>query len=189
MPAPTDRVQLHKQESAADGGDAADSDEFLVTLPLEPNEDAPEVQGLFLQPPAPSTAKDEDVYLTRDAAGNMVFRDAVDATERTISDFLTGGSGITESEHRDLDQLVHNIAEDSFDEVLRTGFLVSDIITWTDAGKTQKIREQNIIYTGFNPTQITYTQYDAAGVAVEIVVETISYTGFLVDSITRTKTL
>lgn len=101
----------------------------------------------------------------------------------------SAGGGLTPTQHRDLDQLVHEIAEDSFDQIIRTGLLVSDIITWTDNTLTTKIREQNIVYTGFLPTQITYTQYDGAGVAVEIVVETIAYTGFLVDSITRVRTL
>lgn len=99
------------------------------------------------------------------------------------------GGGITESEHRDLDQLVHDIQEDSFEEIIRSGFQVTDVIIWTDSGKTTKIREENITYTGLQATQITRTQYDAAGVAVEIVVEDVTYTGFLATSITRTRTL
>jgi len=75
MAKPADRVQLHKQESVANGGDAADVDPFLSTCPLEPNEDAPEVAGIYFQEPAPSTVRDEEVYISRDASGNMCFRD------------------------------------------------------------------------------------------------------------------
>ena len=75
MAKPADRVQLQKQESAAGGGDPADADEFLGTCPLEPNEDAPEVQGVYFQPPAPSTDRDEEVYIGRNADGDLCFKD------------------------------------------------------------------------------------------------------------------
>lgn len=93
MPKPTDRVQLHKQESAAGGGDAADSDEFLVTLPLEPNEDAPEVQGVFFQPPAPSTVKDEEVFICRDSSGNLCFKDE-NNTEKSLTQLAAAAGGL-----------------------------------------------------------------------------------------------
>jgi len=90
---PADKVQLQKQESVAGGGDAADVDEFLSTLPLDPNEDAPEVQGVFFQPPAPSVTKDEDVYIGRDAAGNMCFKDQ-NNTEQALTDLVSAAAGL-----------------------------------------------------------------------------------------------
>ena len=97
--------------------------------------------------------------------------------------------GITATQHRNLDQLVHDIAETSFDEITRVGFQVTNITTWDSAAKITKIREVSVVYTGFLATQVTTTQYDAAGVAAEIVVEDITYSGFFASSVTRTKTL
>ena len=188
MPKPSDRVNPLKLESAAEGGDAAD-DNLGLPAKLNPEEDAVAVAGLFY---GESGNDGQDKLVTSYREGDeMFFEDTnnAGAGRKSLSDLATAGSGLTPATHRDLDQLVHCIAEDSFDEIIRTGFLVTGIITWTDAGKTTKIREQAIVYTGLLPTQITTTQYDGAGVAVEIVVETFSYTGFLVSDITRVRTL
>lgn len=181
MAAPADRVQLTKWETAAGGGDAADESGFHE--PLEPNEDAPEVQGFFLQPPKPSTARDALVYVTRDASGNMVFRDVVDGTERTISDFLTGGGGLTASSHRALDQLVHDVAENSYTEVEETAGKTTAVRTYTDSGKTEKIREEEYTYTAGKVTTIVTKQY-AVGVLAETYTETVTYSGAKVSNIT-----
>jgi hypothetical protein len=90
MAKPVDRVQLIKQESAAGGGDASDVDEFFTESPLDPNEDAPEVQGVYFQPTASGT--DEDVYITRND-DDMVFRDKVVGTEATLTELLATTSG------------------------------------------------------------------------------------------------
>ena len=50
------------------------------------------------------------------------------------------GPGLDAATHRPLDQLVHLIAETSFEEFLYAGNKVTDIIVWTNSGKTQKIR-------------------------------------------------
>lgn len=76
MAKPRDKVHLLKQEFVSTGGDAADeTGAILGECPLEPNEDAPEVQGIFFQPPTPSTVVDEEVWIGRDDSGNMCFRD------------------------------------------------------------------------------------------------------------------
>ena len=97
---------------------------------------------------------------------------------------LRSGSGVTESQHRGLDQLVHPIAENSYTEIERTGSRVDAIRTYTSAAKTLKIREQEFTYTGNQVTTITTKQYDGAGVLVETYTETLSYTGAQVDDIT-----
>lgn len=84
------------------------------------------------------------------------------------------------------DQLVHNIAEASFDELVYTGSRVDAIITWETAAKLKKIREELISYTGSNATTITTKQYDAAGALLTTMTETITYSGSAVVSITRT---
>lgn len=103
---------------------------------------------------------------------------------------LRSGTGISEGVHRSLDQLVHEIAEDSFDEFNYTGNRVDSIITWTDSGKTQKIREQTFAYSGNQVTTIVMKQYDGAGTLIvgETLTETFAYSGSKVISITRVLT-
>jgi hypothetical protein len=96
---------------------------------------------------------------------------------------LTTGSGISEPAHRALDQLVHAIAETSYLELVRTSGQVSDVIHWTDNGKTQKIRETNITRTAGQVSQIVVKQYDGAGVLAETLTGTVSRTGGQVDNI------
>lgn len=184
MPAPQDRVQLLKQESTALGGDDADVVEWGAT-PLDPLEDAPEVRGIFYQPSG--GPKDELVYTTRDAFGNLVFKDA-NNVEKTLSD-LTGGSGITEGQHEGLDTLVHEIDETSFDEVTYTGNDITNYIVWTSPAKVLKIREELYTYdTGHRVTQLITIQYDASGVEKMRTTEVYTYTiANRVASITRTK--
>jgi len=182
MAAPVDRVQVLKNESAAGGGDPLDEEEGFPTQ-LNPNEDAPEVQGLFFQPPGGSST-DELVWITRDVSGNLLFRDNVDQVERTLSSLLTGGGGITPASHEQLDQLVHEIAENSFTELEFTGSRVDAIRTYTSAAKTTKIREQEFTYSSGKVTTIVTRQYDASGTLLKTYTETIAYSGATVTSIT-----
>jgi hypothetical protein len=100
---------------------------------------------------------------------------------------LTTGSGLSEGAHRALDQLIHGIAENSFEEMTYAGNKVTAIIVWTDAGKTTKIREELFTYTGNQATTIVTKQYDVAGALIvgETMTETLSYTGTKIDDITR----
>lgn len=88
---------------------------------------------------------------------------------------ITGG-GLTPTTHRDLDQLVHRLAEDGFTEITYDGFNRPTFnITWTDPGKTVKIREQQLTYTGGLLTQVVWIQYDGVGAEVERVTKTITW--------------
>jgi len=100
---------------------------------------------------------------------------------------LTTGSGLSAGAHRALDQLIHGIAENSFEEITYTGNKVTSIIVWTTAGKTTKIREELFTYTGNQATTIVTKQYDVAGALIvgETMTETLSYTGTKIDDITR----
>lgn len=97
------------------------------------------------------------------------------------------GGGISLATHRAADQLVHNIAEGSYDEPVYTGNRVDAIITWETAAKLKKIREEIYTYTGNKVTTIVTKHYDAAGVLLsgEQMTETLAYTGNKLDSITR----
>lgn len=90
--------------------------------------------------------------------------------------------------HRQLDQLVHCLAENSFEEATYVGALLTNLTVWTDAGKTVKIREFILNYTGPLVTEYIAIQYDAAGVEVERLTKTITYAGARVDTITTVRT-
>jgi len=91
MGAPRDRVQFLKNESPGQGGT---EDDLGFPSVGNANTDAPSVAGWFIQPPHPSTDRDEKVYTTRDASGNMVFKDDVVVGEKTLTELLTGSADV-----------------------------------------------------------------------------------------------
>jgi len=95
------------------------------------------------------------------------------------------GSGLTPSSHRVLDQLVHLIAEDSYEEYTYSGVFVTSIVVWTDSGKTQKIREELYTYSAGFVSQVVTKQYDASGTLAETLTEDFSYSAGQVASIDR----
>ena len=97
---------------------------------------------------------------------------------------LSASSGITASEHRLLDQLVHNIAEDAYEEIVRTSGKVTSVIYWTDSGKTTKIRETLITRSSGKVSQIVIKQYNAGGSLAETLTGTFARTDGKVSSIT-----
>ena len=98
------------------------------------------------------------------------------------------GGGLTSSTHRTLDQLTHNLDEDYYEEYIYSGSLVSDIITWTDVGKTTKIREENYTYTAGKVSQEVIIQYNDSGVEVERLTLTYAYTAGKITSVTSVRT-
>lgn len=98
----------------------------------------------------------------------------------------SAGGGISEAQHRVVDQLVHNIAENSFTQVVYTGQRVDAVITWETVAMLKKIREETYTYTGNKVTTVVTKQYDAAGVLIvgETFTETIAYSGAQVTNIT-----
>lgn len=81
---PLDRVQVIKQETAAGGGDPADDVDWFNT-PIEPQEDAIEAAGVYIQSP---TARDENVLISRDSNGNITFKDVANPAGRTLTQLL-----------------------------------------------------------------------------------------------------
>lgn len=103
---------------------------------------------------------------------------------------LRSGSGLSEAQHETLDTLVHNLAEDGYLEVTRSGGQVSDVIAWTSSGKTTKIRELNLTRASGQISVIVLKQYDGAGSLVtnQTLTGTVSRTGGNIDSITWVET-
>jgi hypothetical protein len=92
------------------------------------------------------------------------------------------------AQHRQLDQLVHDIAETSFEEVAyNPDGTVANVIVWTDNLKTTRIRATNYTYTAGEVTQVETIQYDASGLAItgETLTETFTYVAGNLDNIDR----
>lgn len=186
MAGPDHLVHLQKSEYADTGGDAADESGFME--PLDYGEDAPAVQGFFIQAPG-SSSPDKKVWVSRDALGNMTFYDDVDKTERTLSDLLSGaGGGISEAQHDALDDLTHWLAETNYMEVVRTAGKVTGVINWTDSGKTTKIREMVIARSAGKVSQMDFIQYDGSGVEKQRMTGVITRTAGKVSSVQWTET-
>jgi len=142
---------------------------------------------------APGPSDEEELILEdRTADGNPTVNGAIrfvgdDFVGKTSTGTksLTTGGGISASQHRNLDQLVHDIAETSYEEYVYTGNRVDAIIIWTSSGKTQKIRETLFTYTGNKVTTIVSKQYDGAGslIAGETMTKTLNYTGNQLDDV------
>lgn len=113
---------------------------------------------------------------------DFVFRDSVGPFNPRV------GGGISEAQHEALDTLAHEIVENSFDEITRIGPRVTNITSWTDAGKTTKIRETQFSYTGPRLTTLVEIQYDAAGTEAYRITETYTYIGVRLQTTTRTRT-
>jgi len=101
---------------------------------------------------------------------------------------VAAGSGITEGQHETLDTLTHKITESSFAELLYTGKVLDSVIVWTDVGKTLKIRESALTYTGKNLTGVIAKQYDGGGSLLVTLTKTLAYTGKTLDSVTVVRT-
>lgn len=111
----------------------------------------------------------------------------VTVTETNVQDAieeLDAASGA----HRSLDQLVHSVVENSYEEYVYSGNKVSSIIVWTNSSKTTKIREEIFTYTGNRVTKIETKQYDGSGTLItgESMTEDLNYTGSKLDDIDRT---
>ena len=106
----------------------------------------------------------------------------------------SGGSGITEAQHKALRQLTHfidNGPAESFDTGAyreMTGTAFPTAIIWYDKASVgkKKIVEKTIAYTGAFPTTLTWKIYDASETLLATVTDTLSYSGAFETSRTRT---
>jgi len=152
-------------------------------------------EGSYTPDRDPGTRHEEMIEFSVESAptqeGQMAY-DGVhlyfnDGTENV--DLLTGGSGgISEAQHRDLDQLVHDITETSYDEVTYSGGQVTNLTTWDSASKTTKIRETQVTYDAGKVSQTVEIQYESDGVTVAAqFTEVYTYTAGKVSSVARTR--
>jgi hypothetical protein len=134
---------------------------------------------------------------TADSSGDMVF----DGTSFKFRDAMgefdprTGGSGITEAQHRVLRQLIHFIddgpaegfATGAYKEVLPAADpFPTSFIWWESSSKLKKIVELTVVYSGPFPVTEEWKMYDIDGSTVlATITDTVSYSGPFETSRTR----
>jgi hypothetical protein len=183
-----DKVHPLKFESPASGG--TELDDFPTAM--DPNEDHLDARGVNLQN---DTSSDEAVGMER-VNSELVFRDSA-AGVQSLSDLLATGSGISESTHKSLRDLIHFIdggpadgfASGAFKETLPVGApFHSSEIWWESAAKVEKIVELTITRNA-NQTPATevWKMYDTDGTTVLVTVtDTMTYSGVFESTRTRT---
>lgn len=147
-------------------------------------------EGIVLESgPAPTVAGE-----MRFNGSSFQFRDATGTF-----DPRTGGSGLTEAQHRALRQLIHFIdegpadgfASGAYKETLPAGNpFPASIIWWTSAAKTAKIVEKTITRnSNKTPSQIQWKMYDVDGTTVLVTVtDAITYANNVFET-SRTRTI
>lgn len=170
---PIDKVTPLKQES---GGDDVD----YLNTPAQPNEDALNCRGVYIQY---DTGDDTSVLISRDASGNLTFKDSAYPGGKTLTDTLAAGSGVTETQHKELLQLIHFIDEGPAEGFTTgatktvTGGVFPTQIRWKRADATNLV-DQNITWTGILPTTIQWKMYANDGTTVlATITDTITYSG------------
>lgn len=166
-----DRVKPLKIESPPDGTQLD-----LFPTEVDDQEDYISVKGIAF-------GSDIDFIDVDPSTGQIRISDSVYGT-RTLPDSF---GGYTESEHAGVDQLVHNVSENAYMEVTRSGGLITSEVYWTDSGKTQKIREYIYTRSGNLISQIVIKQYDSSGILAETETRNYNRSGGFITSISITK--
>lgn len=183
MAAPTDRVQVYIQESPSGGGT---EDEMGYQKLADPTEDAIEVHGVWFQPPGGPL--DELAYITRDGAGNVVFKDANQA-EVSLTTLAAAGSGISEAQHEALDTLTHDLTETHNVVITRSSGKVVSVLMEETGGTDIRLLE---VLTRTSGKVATYrlTQYEGDGTTVKRQLDgTINRSGGNVTSVNVVRTV
>lgn len=136
-------------------------------------------EGMILTPEGAATEEGELRY----TGSRFSFYDATGEY-----DPRSGGGGITEGQHEVLDTLVHDLSENYYLETTRSSGRVTDIIAWTDSGKTLKIREVNVTRSAGLVSQVVEKQYDGTGTLKYTMTYTITRTGGQISSVDAVKT-
>lgn len=173
-----DKIHPLKMESIASGGDSEDD----YPTSADSNKDYVDVRGVVIQN---DTSNDDTVVVGRDVSNNLTFQDGITGA-KTLAQLAAGG-GMTPSDHRVLDQLVHDLAESYFEEYTYSSGNVTNVTTWETSGKLKKIREEQYTYSSGKVSQAVTIQYDGSGNEVERVTETYSYSGSRVASVTAVR--
>jgi hypothetical protein len=176
-----DRVQVIKRESAAQGGDGADDVDYLA--PIEPQEDAIEAAGLYLQS---LTDRDTAVLVSRDVNDNLTFTDPVTGT-KTLAQLSVAASGVSYNEF-----LLTNppTAETGTPDCTYTPTYVAGLITLEAYRRSDStlVKTVDYTYTARKVTSKIVKVFAANGTTIVAQLTwTIVYTGNIVTSETATR--
>lgn len=168
-----DKVQLLKQESTAGGGDGTEEREYPA--PLDPNEDLPEVRGVYFQK---DTGNDTAVKITRDASDNLSFTDPVAGT-KTLQQLATA-AGVSVN-----DFLLDNEPVDvgyTYTPTYSGGVVTQE--EWKITSNNRKRRTIDYTYSGGSVSTEVRKVYDPADGTTVLAQVTITYTysGSIVSS-------
>lgn len=174
-----DRVQVIKQESSALGGDDADVSPDL-NAPIQPQEDALEAAGLYLQD---AGNRDETTLISR-AGNDMLFKDGNNPTAKTLTEVL--------DRTRYYEFLLEN------DPIAETGATDASYAPTYSSGKVTKeewkrndttlIKSIDYTYTGQKLTTEVRKVFAANGTTIVAQVTwTYSYTGNTLTSSSMTR--
>jgi hypothetical protein len=173
-----DKIHPLKMESIASGGDSEDD----YPTSADSNHDYMDVRGVVIQN---DVSNDDTVVVGRDSSSNLTLQDAITGA-KTLAQ-LAAGTGMTPETHRVLDQLVHDLAENFFEEYTYSGGNVTNATTWETSGKLKKIREEQYTYSSGKVSQAVTIQYDGSGNEVERLTETYTYSGSKIASVTAVR--
>lgn len=109
-----------------------------------------------------------------------------------LRDIAVNSSGITQTQHENLDTLVHDLTEDGYTLITYTGNNITNYTMYTSPAMTTKIREYQISYT-ITPcnqkiNQVITIQYNNLGVPINTLTETATYINNRIISFTSVKT-
>lgn len=181
MPWP-ERVQCVKQESAALGGDDADSGPD-VQYPINPFEDVIEAAGYELQEPD-GTVRDADVMISR-LGGAMTFKDQAVPTPVTLTDLLDVSDFYKEFLLNCEPVRETGAVDASYTPTYAAGRVTKEEWTRNDATLIKSI---DYMYTGVMVTSEIMKVFAPDGVTVTAQVSwNYSYTGSTLTSATMTR--
>lgn len=156
--------------------------------PIDSEVDGLAAAGFYPQNgPTPNT----DAGVEKDMAGNLVFKDAVLGTTKTLTQLAAGGTGVSEATHEALLQLIHFLEDGPANGFVSgatraiTGTVFPTQILWRRADTT-KLVERNLTWSGPRVTTDEWKIYAADGTTVlATVTDTITYSGAFETSRTR----
>ena len=180
-----DACRALKLESPAEGGTQLD----YWPKEIDPAQDALTAAGLYVQNAANSTT-DKTTLISRSAQG-LTFTDA--KTSHVLGELVSSTTGQVGS-HNALPDIIHFLSDGPGDgfasgAYLSTTFagpLITSRVWWTTAAMTQRIFAIVYAYKGPLLSTVTYTLFNAQGVQVRLLTDTLTYNGPLLASVTRT---
>lgn len=182
MPAPTERVQVIKDESTAGGGDPSDAGPLNPQVPINETEDAISAAGFVVQ--AVGGTADMATLIWREGS-DLKFKDGSNPSGFTLSSLGSGGGGGVS----EVDFLLEN--EPSASDTEYTPTISGGVVTEETWDRTGGNKIKDIIYTrsgGLLESELR-TVYDTDGTTVLGELEvTYTRTDGRVTSIARDRT-